>query len=167
MKSFLNRYATPLTTGLFAVSVISGIALFFHWHPSAFHGMHEWLSMVLLLPFAVHLWKNWPALKAYIRRRTMILPVALSLLLALPFAAPALTGSAGTGGNPAFRAAALLTDVPLTDLAPVFKTTPEALRDRLTAKGHTVPSTEVTLASLAKTSGSQPNSVLFSLLDPD
>ncbi|HSO47757.1 MAG TPA: DUF4405 domain-containing protein [Rhizobiaceae bacterium] len=59
MPNLLMRYATPLTSGLFAVSLISGVALFFHLGQAAFHGMHEWLSMVLILPFALHLWKNW------------------------------------------------------------------------------------------------------------
>ena len=51
---FMHRFATPLTTGLFVVSAVSGIALFFHWAPTAFHTMHVWLSMVLLLPFILH-----------------------------------------------------------------------------------------------------------------
>jgi hypothetical protein len=46
MTDFLNRYATPFITGLFLVSLISGIALFFHVGGALFHGMHEWLSMV-------------------------------------------------------------------------------------------------------------------------
>ena len=29
MSPFLNRYTTPLTLGLFAVSAVSGVALFF------------------------------------------------------------------------------------------------------------------------------------------
>ncbi len=44
-----SRYATPFITGLFLVSLISGIALFFHVGPGGFHGMHEWLSMLLIL----------------------------------------------------------------------------------------------------------------------
>ena len=48
MSSLLSRYATPLTTGLFLVSLVSGIALFFHLGAAAFHGMHEWLSMALM-----------------------------------------------------------------------------------------------------------------------
>ena len=53
MPAILNRYATPLITGLFLVSMISGIALFFHWGSAWFHGMHEWLSMVLIVPFVL------------------------------------------------------------------------------------------------------------------
>ena len=58
MKSFVNRFSTPLTLGLFAISAISGMALFFHLGQGVFHSMHEWLSMVLLAPFAFHLWKT-------------------------------------------------------------------------------------------------------------
>jgi hypothetical protein len=36
MEAFVNRYATPLTIRLFAVSAISGSALFFHWLPGTF-----------------------------------------------------------------------------------------------------------------------------------
>ncbi|MGE8104358.1 DUF4405 domain-containing protein [Allorhizobium sp. NPDC080224] len=58
MPNILSRYATPFTTGLFLISLISGIALFFHLGTAAFREMHEWLSMVLILPFVLHLWKN-------------------------------------------------------------------------------------------------------------
>jgi hypothetical protein len=61
MPSILSRYATPLITGLFIVSLVSGVALFFHLGSAWFHSMHEWLSMVLILPFVLHIWKNWRA----------------------------------------------------------------------------------------------------------
>ena len=67
MSKILSKYATPFTTGLFLVSLISGIALFFHFGPSAFHGMHEWLSMVLILPFVLHIWKNWRPFVCYFK----------------------------------------------------------------------------------------------------
>lgn len=103
MSSFLSRYATPLTTGLFLVSLISGIALFFHLGTSAFREMHEWLSMVLILPFVLHVWKNWRPFLAYFKRLPMALSLALCLAAGLVFAWPAITGTAsGAGGNPAF-----------------------------------------------------------------
>ena len=73
MQTFINRYATPLVTGLFLVSLISGVALFLHWGSGWFHGMHEWLSMVLILAFVLHLWKNWRPMTAYLRRAPMAL----------------------------------------------------------------------------------------------
>src|SRR3954463_6656648 len=59
MMSLFHRYATPLTLGLFAVSAVLGVALFFRVGQSVFHGMHGWLSLALLLPFTLHVWRNW------------------------------------------------------------------------------------------------------------
>src|SRR3982750_3833021 len=107
MHTFINRFATPLTAGLFAVSTISGIALFFHWMPGAFHAMHEWLSILLLAPFALHAWKNWRPLLGYAKRGALLVPLVASVLVALPFTVSGLTRN--SGGNPAFRAIPLMT----------------------------------------------------------
>lgn len=162
MNSFINRYATPLVTGLFLVSAISGVALFFHWSSGTFHSMHEWLSMVLLVPFMLHIWKNWKALWCYVRRRTMLVALILSVLVALPFAATGLSG--GAGGNPAFRVMPLMTQARLSDLAPVLGTTPETLVATLGQRGYAVQSPEQTLTAVAAASGRPANEVLFAVL---
>lgn len=161
MKTFINRYATPLTTGLFLVSTVSGIALFFHWAPGAFHGMHEWLSMVLLVPFGLHLWKNWAALLGYLRRKTLLLPLLLCVLVALPFAASAF--KPGPGGNPGFVAMQLLNQARLAELAPLLKASPEALKARLASRGMAWGSDEQTLAEVASANRVQPPQLLAAL----
>ena len=88
LNSFFARYVTPLTTGLFLVSAISGIALFFHWAPGTFHAMHEWLSMALLVPFALHMWRNWGAFMLYVKRNTLWIPLILCVAISIPFAMP-------------------------------------------------------------------------------
>ena len=163
MQSFINRYATPLTTGLFLVSAISGIALFFHWLPSTFHGMHEWLSMVLLLPFVLHIWKNWRSLIGYAKRKTLIVPMVASLVIAVPFAASGLM-SGGRGGNPAFQTIPLLTQARISDLAPVLKTTPDALLATLKQRGYKVASADDTLSTVATASGKQATELLFAVM---
>lgn len=163
MDSFTNRFATPLTTGLFAVSTISGLALFFHWLPAVFHGMHEWLSLVLLVPFALHVARNWRPLVGYARRGTLILPLLASVVLAVPFAVAGLSDSSG-GGNPAIRTMRLMTGTPLADLAPVLKTTPEALRATLTARGFTIAPTDDTLDAIAATSGHSAQELFLAVL---
>jgi hypothetical protein len=162
VNALINRFATPLITGLFLVSAISGIALFFSWQPGAFHGMHEWLSMVLLIPFVAHVWKNWRPLMSYLNRHLLILPVAACLVVAIAFAIPAMTGT--QGGNPAFRALPLLTQAKLTDLAPLLKTTPATLVATLSAKGYKNVTADQTLTTIATTAGGQPNMLLFSLI---
>ncbi|MBV6305131.1 hypothetical protein KVP10_09550 [Candidimonas humi] len=163
MKNFLNRYATPLTTGFFIVSTISGVALFFHWQSSTFHSMHVWLSMVWLLPFVFHVWKNWNALVAYARRKTLVIPIVFSIVVALPFAYSGATNSR-RGGNPAFQAAALMTQARVADLAPVLKTTPDALIASLKNKGYQAESADQTLAAIATSAGKPPTEVLRAVL---
>lgn len=162
MIQFINRFATPLTTGLFAVSTVSGVALFFHWLPATFHGMHEWLSMVLLLPFAFHVWKNWRPLLNYARNGTLALPLIASLIIAVPFAVSGLSGAGG--GNPAFRVASVMTQATLSDLAPVLKTSPDALVARLKVKGFPASSTDQTLQAIAAAAGKPATEALLSVI---
>jgi hypothetical protein len=151
-----------MTLSLFAVSAISGAALFFHAGKGVFHGMHEWLSMILLAPFALHVWKNWTPLIGYLRRRTLLVPVAVSLVAALAFAVPALCGTGRD--DPPFRAIQLLADARLADLAPVPKTTPDALQAGLRQRGYPVGSADDTLGKIAASAGVPAARVLFSVL---
>lgn len=160
---FINRFATPLTTGLFVVSAVSGVALFFHWVPGAFHTMHVWLSMVLLLPFVLHVWKNWRSLLAYAKRGTLVVPLVTSLVVAVPFAMSGLS-SGGRSGNPAFRTVSVLTQARVSDLTPVLKTTPEALLATLKQRGYQAQSADQTLDAVATASGKQASEVLFAVI---
>jgi hypothetical protein len=164
LARFMQRFATPLTTGLFLVSTVSGVALFFHWQQAAFHSMHEWLSMVLLAPFVFHLWKNWRALVVYARRGTLIVPLAACVVVAVPFAYNSLTSEGRRGGNPGFQAISLLTQAPLSDLAPLLHQTPDALIETLKQKGYQAGSTGETLASVAAAAGKQPFEALTAIM---
>jgi hypothetical protein len=160
LTRFMNRLATPLMTGLFVVSTVSGVALFFHWLPVAFHTMHVWLSMVLLIPFVFHVWRNWRSLVGYARRGTLVIPLVLSLVVAVPFAVSGLSGG-GRGGNPGFRMIALMTQARLADLAPVLKTTPGALLAALKQRGYEAQSTDETLDAIATASGKSASELLL------
>jgi hypothetical protein len=160
-KSILNRTATPLTLGLFAISAVSGAALFFHVGQGVFHGMHEWLSMLLLVPFALHIWKNWGAMLGYVRRRALLRPLAATLLLAAAFAIPAMSG--GERGSPR-QAVQFMTQTRLADLAPVLKTTPNALQASLVQRGYKVTSLDETLAAVAAASGAPVMKVLLDVI---
>ncbi|WP_435258744.1 DUF4405 domain-containing protein [Thioclava sp. FR2] len=95
MLSLFNRYATPLITGLFVISLVTGIALFFHFGPSGFREMHEILSLVLIVPFVLHIWKNWRPFVSYFKHAPMAIGLALSLAMAVPFLLPTSSESAG------------------------------------------------------------------------
>lgn len=159
----MHRYGTPLTAGLFAVSAVSGVALFFHWSSATFHRMHEWLSMLLLAPFALHMVKNWKPLLAYAKRRTLMVPLLLSVVVAVPFA---LTASKGRAGNPAFQTVALMTRATLEDLAPIFRVPAQDLLRQLQARGYRATSTRDTPGDIASASAVPANEVLFALVPP-
>lgn len=161
LKTLMNRYATPFTTGLFLVSLISGIAIFFHWGDAYFRGMHEWLSMVLILPFVFHVVKNWGPLLSYLRRGWLVWPLAACTVAGLAFAWPALTASStATGGNPAVALMRMVSGGTLEQIAPLTKKTPDQLAEALKAKGFTVASTSATLNDIAAASGKEARDAL-------
>ena len=163
---WINRYATPLTTGLFLVSLVSGVAIFFHLGNAVFHGMHEWLSMVLLVPFVLHVKKNWSPLTMYLKRGWLLWPLSLSLIAALAFAVPALTGTGGRGGDPMMAVGSLVTSSTISSVAPLFKGSPEALSARLLSAGYKVTSINDTLDQIAKSSNADSRAILATLLSP-
>ena len=162
LNQFMHRYGTPLIAGLFAVSAVSGIALFFHWSSRSFHAMHEWLSMLLLAPFVLHLWKNWKPLLAYAKRKTLIIPLVLSVVVAVPFAMTA--GKGARSGNPAFQTVALMTQSSIAELAPVFRSTPETLLLHLQQRGYQATSIDQSPRTIADASAVSANEVLFAMM---
>lgn len=151
MQKFLSDYATPLTTGLFVVSLVSGVALFFHFESGLFKSMHEWLSMVLILPFVFHIWKNWRPFVSYFKRAPMMLALALSLVAGAGFAIPTM-GTSGGGVSP--RALfEVVENGSVAQVAPLFGLAPDALAAALKAAGYTVASVDDKLSAVAEASG--------------
>lgn len=161
MPSFVSRYATPLITGLFMVSLVSGIALFFHVGGATFHGMHEWLSMVLIVPFIAHIWKNWRPFVNYFKRWPMAIALALSVVVSIPFAIPSSSGS--TGGNPLVAVAGAVQNAPVAAVAALYGKTPEDMMDALKSQGLTVTSPDQTLLEVASANDKSGRDVIFAL----
>ncbi|MBX4929072.1 DUF4405 domain-containing protein [Rhizobium binae] len=151
MKALLLKYATPFIAGLFLVSLVSGVALFFHVGNATFHGMHEWLSMVLILPFVLHLWKNWKPLFAYLSGAPMAIALVASVALALPFATGQDQGGRG-GGPPQIVVARALAKSSPAQVAPALGMQAEQLVARLVDSGFTAASVDLSLAEIASRS---------------
>lgn len=150
MFKLLMRYATPATTWLFIISLVSGIALFFHVGQAYFRGMHEWLSMVLILPFILHIVRNWRPFVSYFKH----LPMAIALVLAVAAGGVfAYEGMNGASGNPMVAILRALEKSTVTETAAIFDQTPEALKAALEAKGYKIASAETRLNDIATASG--------------
>lgn len=152
LTRYLTSYATPFITGLFLVSLISGIALFLHVGPGGLHGMHEWLSVLLILPFVLHVWRNWRPMTNYFRHIPMAIALAVSGLAAVPFLVPA-GESATAGGPPQFQLAHLVLTRTASDVAPAVGMSTDALMSRLSAAGFTVTDAGQPLTRIAAESG--------------
>lgn len=164
-RDIVNRYATPFTTGLFVVSLVSGVALFFHIGSSWFHGMHEWLSMVLIVPFALHVWKNWLPMKLYFQKGRLVWPLAASLLAAVLFVVPSLTGGAA-GGNPQVAMFQAIGNARIADLEPVLKLSATEIDQRLASVGLIGVDHQTSLAAAAKAAGKDTRHVVFQVIQP-
>lgn len=158
MNPVLSRWATPSITGLFVISLVSGIAIFFGVGRSIFTGMHEWLSMVLVVPFILHLWKNWRPFVSYLKRPPMAVASALSLAAALAFVVPAVVSPSGP--PPERAVIQLLPSRTVAQVAPLFGHTGETLGAALTAGGLIVASVDDTLDEVAQASGAATSKVL-------
>ncbi len=165
-RDLVDRYATPYVTGLFVVSLISGLSLFFHVGTAAFRGMHEWLSLVLIVPFVLHVWKNWSPLTVYLKRGRLMGPLAICLLASLAFAIPGMIEVGGIGGNPQMAMYRAFGDARIADLAPVLKVTPEELDRRLARVGLTGVAHDTSLSAAARAAGKEERHVIFSVILP-
>ena len=164
MRDFLFRTGTPLTAGLFLVSTISGVALFFGWQPGWFHSMHEILSMVLLVPVAVHLWRNWRPLMNYFRRLAMPVALAGSLIAGGLFAYQSAGGP--QRGNPAFALIAAAQKAPIARLAPVLGLDAATAAKRLEDAGYGVVAPEDTIEGIAARNNAEAFAVIARLTAP-
>lgn len=162
-RAALQRFATPFTTGLFVVSTVSGVALFLHLGSSWFHSMHEILSMVLLVPVALHVWRNWTPLVNYARRGVFWIAMGVSLAAAVPFVVSA--GSA-SGGNPAMAFVRAAQNAPLTALAPVLGVGEGEMLSRLGAAGVDLVQPGDSLTAIAARTGRTEFELLAALQKP-
>jgi hypothetical protein len=149
LRSFVVKYATALTTALFAIIALSGVAMFFHLKGQLVHSMHEWLGLALVAVASLHIWRNWKAMKGYFYRKTVFAPLALVLLIGGGFVYSA--ASAPKSSDPARQIAAAISRAPLTQIAPMVRQDAEAIANHLRDKGFIVSSTRQSLADIGAT----------------
>lgn len=80
-KNKLRDWATPITTGAFVLSAVTGIMLFFKLEFHLIKHMHEWLSWFLVIGTILHLIANGRASMRYLSKPTGKFILILFLLL--------------------------------------------------------------------------------------
>ena len=138
-------WITPITTGAFLLTAVTGVLLFFHAATGLNKEVHEWISWIFLIGAILHLALNFGPFKKYLKQRKgQVLMGTFVLLLALSFI-PAGEEHHGSPFVPPIKA---LAQVPLATLAQVAQTSPEQLRERLSNKGIRVNSNQQSISEL-------------------
>ncbi len=90
----------------------------------------------VIVPFVLHVWKNWRPFLSYFKRLPMAIALGASLAASLVFAWPAITGSASSaGGNPQFAVINKVMASTPAKVAPIYDQTTESLVALLKEKG--------------------------------
>jgi len=162
MRNFLNKYTTAITATLFLMVAGSGIAMFFHVGKNIVSEMHEWLAMALVAVADLHIYKNWPAMMTYFRRRTIVAPLALTLVAATAFIIPASLQQRPDGVRGLLQA---MQNAKLADVGRVFDVLPTELEAALKEEGFVIQSSEARLSEIARASGKPGMAVLMTGVD--
>lgn len=159
MKDALFRYATPAMTSLFVISLISGVIIFFHIGPAWLHGVHEWLSMLLIVPFGLHMWRNWRPFINYFKRAAMPISLAVGVAAVAAFGIVPAGAEGERSGPPQFALAATMVASTPAAVAPVLGVTPDVLVEKLKAAGFVSADAASPMKTMAEAAGKKPADV--------
>jgi len=162
MRSFINKYTTAVTAALFLVVAGSGVAMFFHVGKNVLSEMHEWLAVTLVIAAGLHIYKNWAALMSYVRRRTILAPLAVALIAAAAFIVPA---SLSQRGDPVRVLVQAMQNARLADVGKVLDVLPTELEATLKSQGFIIQSSDARLSEIARDSGKPAMAALMTALD--
>lgn len=141
-----REWITPITTGAFLLTAVTGVLLFFHAATGLNKAVHEWLSWVFLIGAILHLALNFAPFKNYLmQRKGQVLMGSFVLLLALSFFP---IGGEEHHAPPFVPPVRALAQAPLTILAEVAQTSPEQLRNHLASAGIAVDSDQQSISDL-------------------
>lgn len=158
----LRTWATPLTIGAFILMAVTGILLFFKLDTGLNKAAHEWLSWAFVIGAAAHIVVNFTSLKRHLSANVgrAIIGVFVLLLAGSFFAL------GGSGGGSPVRAVMMgVSAAPLSSLAPVVGTTPDALVEKLRAAGYTVSDGTQSLRAIVGDEREDQNRALVLIFD--
>jgi len=158
MSARFKKYITAISAALFLVVAVSGLAMFFHVGEDLVKEMHQWLAVIFVAAIGLHIFRNWGGMMTYVRRRTIMAPVALAALAAAAFIVPAALSG---GEDPRHILMQSLQEAKLADLGRVLDVPADSLVARLEKEGFTVGSTEQRLSEIASGSGKPPMAALM------
>ena len=156
-----RTWATPLTMGSFLLIAVTGILMFFEWERGLMTVVHQWFSWLLVAGAVGHIAVNIRPLKNHLKSywgKASVLAFAAILVLSV--------SSWGTITGPQIKRPIeqALVAAPLSALAGLTGTSPEALLQRLATRGIAAAGHQ-SIDELARESGVDENLLLAIAFD--
>ncbi len=79
-SSLVQKIATPLTIVTFAISGITGLALFFEFRSRSITVIHEWLSVLFVVAAGLHIVRHWRSMLRLLKLWWVWVPVVVVVL---------------------------------------------------------------------------------------
>jgi hypothetical protein len=128
----LRRWATPLTIGAFFLMAVTGIVMFFEADRGLTAVVHQWFSWIFVIGAGAHVAANSHPFMNYLKTRGGLASIAVfSIVLVASFFSWGLI----TGPQLRRPIEQTLVDAPLSALAELTRTAPDALVLKLKAQG--------------------------------
>jgi hypothetical protein len=98
MNKLIERsWLSPVVSIAFAVIAITGLLLFFHIKNGSIVTLHEWAGWGFVIAGLVHVLLNWNLLVSYLKRRSALIAIGISLLMVVGLT---VAGAAKRHGGP-------------------------------------------------------------------
>ena len=152
-----HDWATPLTTGAFALSAVTGILLFFKVQFGLVKPVHEWLSWLLVIGAIFHVIVNRRPLMKYISKP---LGKGILIIFFVLICASMLPLQDKKGKHPLAKVSDSIIQSPLSAVAQVANHQPDEAMNMLKSKGISVERMDQTIKEIATTNRTSPLRIL-------
>lgn len=164
-ESTIQKHATAATIGLFAITGITGLLLFFHLGASFFKGIHEWLGVLFVIASVFHVVRNGRAfLRLMARPRTLVV-----CGMALAVSAVMLVGAGSqqqtAGGDPVRSIMTTMAKASVSEVAVLLHEPADAVVARLQGAGAAGANATQSLSQISEQSGIDLRRLLGSALN--
>ena len=151
-----RTWVTPLTTGSFALTALTGLLLLFKVHIGLIKPVHEWLSLVFVAGALVHILLNWRPLVRYANRPWGRFILAVFAVLTC---ATLLVPAPNNGAIPEEKTLVILQHSSLAAVAKAAGRTPDEAVQLLEKQGISASSVE-TIDAIARNNGKELNELM-------
>lgn len=165
MSKTVRSWATPLVSGAFLISSVTGLLIFFEFEKGLVKPTHEWLGWLLVSGAILHVVVNRHAFAGYFSKKPAIVIFGLCTLVTLVSVMPFFGDDEHENGKRVARASVkALESSSIETIALVVKKNPDEVMASLRKEGVVVSLPSESLAGIAAVNGKSTSELLGVLI---